>query len=93
MSKAAAVKPVQLDDKQTKQFDQLIKLEAQAKKLRRAEKRASKVRKELEEIFGKAFLATTADGRLIQRTPHSREYAPLPAKTASWNEFQEIEAW
>jgi hypothetical protein len=88
-----AIKPVPLDAKAIASFEQLRKATAAASRLRRAEKRAREARKTLDAAFGDAFLGVGPDDQLIQRSPHSIDYEPLPAKTVEWNDYQEIAPW
>lgn len=92
-AKTRSLVPVPLTAEQAALFDRLVRDERAAAKGRRHEKRARETRQQLAAIFGAAVLGATPDGRIVLRTPQSREYPPLEAKTVSWSEFQEVPAW
>jgi hypothetical protein len=82
-----------LTPEQTALFDELLKAEKTVKRLRKAERQARRLREQLEAAFAGRKVCRTPDGRMILRIPRERAYDPLPEKTVTWSEFQEIPEW
>lgn len=61
-----------------------------ARRARKKAEEADAAREELLREFGSSRLGRLPDGTLLVRTEQSREYKPLPARTISWWEFDEI---